>query len=161
MAVNDDEINKLVDRAQIEDLPKRYAHALDARDWAAVDSCFSPEAQVEGIAFKGAYPDYIPSLRRVVERYKTTMHFLGNQLTDVDGDKGHVDTYGVVFHPGAHGPDNNVRGVRYHDDVVRISGAWVIAKRTVEEIWLLPLTGEMFEGGRGPRVQDGPAPSSS
>jgi hypothetical protein len=153
MATNSDELNKILDRTQIEDLPKRYAHALDARDWEAVDRCFSPDAQVEGISFKGAYPDYIPRLRKVVEGYRTTMHFLGNQLTEVDGDSGRVDTYGVVFHPGALYPDNNIRGVRYHDEVARIAGVWVIAKRTVEEIWLLPVTGEMLEGGSSPRAQ--------
>jgi len=135
-------MQELADRLQIEDLPKRYAHGVDARDWEAVDSCFLADADVHGTTGQGKYPEYSANLRRLVEQFHTTMHFLGTQLTTVAGDTGHVVTYGVAFHLGE-GVGEMVVGVRYLDDVVRVDGRWKISKRTVEGIWSRALSGEI------------------
>jgi hypothetical protein len=141
----------MLDRLEIEDLPKRYAHGIDERDWTAVDSCFTADADVHGTTSQGPYREYIANLRRSVEQYRTTMHFFGNQITDVSGDTGHVTTYGIAFHLGE-GVDEFVIGVRYLDDVKRIDGRWQIVRRKVEGIWRRPFSGE---------VQDLAAPAPS
>ncbi|MCU1344312.1 MAG: hypothetical protein JWL70_578 [Acidimicrobiia bacterium] len=135
-------IQELQDRLDIEDLPKRYAQAVDARDWDAVDACFTADADMHGTTGQGKYPEYVANLRRVVEQFHTTMHFFGSQLAVVDGDTGRVTTYGIAFHLGV-GVDEMVVGVRYIDDVVRVDGGWKIAKRKVEGVWSRGLTGEI------------------
>jgi len=135
-------LQELQDRLDIEDLPKRYAMALDARDWVAVDGCFMADADVQGTTLQGKYPDYVANLRRVVEQFHTTMHFLGTQLTVVDGDVGRVTTYCIAFHLGV-GIEELVVGVQYHDEVMRVDGGWKISKRRVDGVWSRALSGEI------------------
>jgi 3-phenylpropionate/cinnamic acid dioxygenase small subunit len=136
----------LLDRVQIEDLAKRYAHAIDGRDWDAVDACFAVDAFVQGTQSSGPYPAYIAGLRVGVESYRTTMHFFGNQRVDIDGDSAHLVTYGIAYHLGsADGTADFVIGVRYIDDVVRSGEGWIIAKRTVQGIWRRAVGAEVVD----------------
>jgi hypothetical protein len=136
---------KATDRMEIEDLARRYAHGIDARDWERVDSCFSPTAAVRGTTFSGPYPEYMGSLRGAVESYRTTMHFFGNQLTEVTADTGHCVTYGIAYHLGSGTGSDFVIGVRYRDDVVRSGGRWLISGRVVEGIWRQALGADVVE----------------
>ena len=135
--------DKTTDRMEIEDLARRYAHGIDGRNWKQVDSCFSPAAEVRGTTYSGPYPEYMGSLRVAVETYRTTMHFFGNQLTEVSGDTGHCVTYGIAYHLGGGAGRDFVIGVRYTDDVTRTGGRWVISGRVVEGIWRQPLGPEV------------------
>jgi hypothetical protein len=85
------------------------------------------------------------SLRGAVESYRTTMHFFGNQLTEVGGDTGHCVTYGIAYHLGGGTGRDFVIGVRYRDDVARADGRWVISTRVVEGVWRQPLGPEVTE----------------
>lgn len=136
--------DKTTDRVEIEDLARRYAHGIDGRNWKQVDSCFSPAAEVRGTTYSGPYPEYMGSLRVAVETYRTTMHFFGNQLTEVSGDTGHCVTYGIAYHLGSGTGRDFVIGVRYTDDVTRTDGRWVISGRVVEGIWRQPLGSEVI-----------------
>ena len=94
---------------------------------------------VRGTTFSGPYPEYMGSLRGAVEGYRTTMHFFGNQLTEVTADTGHCVTYGIAYHLGSGTGSDFVIGVRYRDDVVREGGRWLISGRVVEGVWRQPL----------------------
>jgi hypothetical protein len=144
-------VEKTIDRMEIEDLARQYAHGIDGRNWDQVDSCFSPTAEVRGTMYSGPYPEYMGSLRGAVESYRTTMHFFGNQLTEVSADTGHCVTYGIAYHLGSGTGSDFVIGVRYRDDVVREDGRWVISGRVVEGIWRLPLGADMTELSPQPR----------
>ena len=68
------------------------------------------------------------------------MHFMGNQLVEVNGDTGFVETYAVAFHwkhetAGTDHPENLVVGVRYHDTMARDGDDWVITHRHVDPDW--------------------------
>ena len=149
-------VDKTADRMEIEDLARRYAHGIDGRQWDQVDSCFLPTAEVRGTAYSGPYPEYMGSLRGAVESYRTTMHFFGNQLTEVAGDTGHCVTYGIAYHLGSGTGSDFVIGVRYTDDVVRTDGRWVISGRVVEGVWRQPLGPPL-----GPAVTELSAPAES
>ena len=136
---------KAIDRMEIEDLARRYAHGIDARDWDSVDACFSPTAVVRGTTFSGPYPEYMGSLRGAVESYRTTMHFFGNQLTEIGADTGHCVTYGIAYHLGSGTGSDFVIGVRYRDDVARADGRWLISARVVEGVWRQPLGADVAE----------------
>ncbi|MCU1621119.1 MAG: hypothetical protein JWR28_3494 [Modestobacter sp.] len=136
---------RLVDRVEIEDLARRYAHGIDERNWDQVDACFRPDADVTGTQYSGRYPQYIAMLRPAVERYGTTMHFFGNQLTEmVDGETARTTTYGIAYHLGStSGTEDFVMGVRYRDEVTRSAGTWQIRHRTVQAIWRQPVGAEI------------------
>ncbi len=131
---------QLWDRERIARLPLTYARGVDRRDWKLVRSCFTDDAQIEGSRNSAPVEDYIDSLRPGVEYFPKTMHFMGNQLVDVDGDQGSVETYAVAYHwmgvpAGADDPANVVVGVRYQDSVVRRGEGWLIAHRRVDPDW--------------------------
>src|SRR5205085_11325475 len=127
-------------REDVGDVILRYARWVDRRDWDLVRACFADEATVEGSRFSGPIDEYLAQLRPGVEAFPTTMHFMGNQLVEVDGDRGTVETYAVAFHwkgepAGSDDPGNLVVGVRYHDTVVRHGDGWLIAHPPVDPHW--------------------------
>ncbi len=133
-------VQALWDRDRIARLAHTYARGVDRRDWPLVRSCFGDDAHVAGTTASGPVDEYLAELRPAVEQFVSTMHVMANQIVDVDGDRGHVETYAVAFHwavapPGSAAPGNLIVGVRYHDDVVRRADGWVIAGRQVSGDW--------------------------
>ena len=58
-------LQEISDRIQIQDLLTRYTNAIDGKDWALLDTCFTPDAHVDYTAtggIKGAYPEVRTSL---------------------------------------------------------------------------------------------------
>lgn len=134
------EIAALADRSHVGDVPLRYAQGVDRRDWELVRSCFSTDAYVQGSRTTAPLDAYLGILRPAVERYPTTMHFMGNQLVELDGDVARIETYAVAFHfagnsPNTSHPDDLVVGVRYHDTVERRDRSWKITHRQVDADW--------------------------
>jgi len=136
----DERVQELWDRDRVAQLPMRYARGVDRRDWALVRSCFADEATVAGTRSSGPVDVYLAELRPAVERFASTMHVMANQLVDISGDRGEIETYAVAFHwagepAGSPHPDNLVVGVRYHDEVRRVRDGWVIDRRRVSGDW--------------------------
>ena len=127
----------LLDRAAIADLLARYARAVDARDLAAVASCFTADAVYEGSLGHGTIADAVAALERAMARYQRTLHLLGAPVIEVDGDRGRAETYCVAYHrtADATGPRDLTVGVHYRDDVVRHDGRWRICRRDVTTVW--------------------------
>lgn len=132
------DLQALQDRLDIEELTTRYAHGVDKRDWEAVHSCFHPDADVIGGTGRGKYKDYGANLQVSVSKWDTTFHFLANKATSVNGDTGHLRTYGMAYHMVA-GKTGLLVSVIYNDDVVRTPDGWKIRNRVVETIWSHPL----------------------
>jgi hypothetical protein len=115
----------------------RYAHGLDRRDFGMVRDCFHPDAHVEGTSFGGPLRSYLPRLLDGVRSYPRTMHFMGNQLREVDGDAVRTETYCVAHHfADAEGRrEALVMGVRYLDELRLHDGRWRITARRVHADW--------------------------
>jgi 3-phenylpropionate/cinnamic acid dioxygenase small subunit len=133
-------VREVHDRSQIAQLVVTYAEGIDRRNWDLVRSCFTDDAEVEGSRTTAPIDSYLAELRPGVDYYPTTMHFMGNQLVDVDGDTGHIQTYAVAYHwkdeeAGKDHPENLIVGVRYRDTVERGASGWKITKRKVEPDW--------------------------
>jgi len=127
----DDTVRELLDRAQIRDLLARYARGVDRRDLELVRSCFTEDAAYEGALSTTDIAHALATLRESLERYTTTMHFLGNQSIELDGDAAHSETCAIAYHrtPREGGAQDLVLGVRYRDDLVRERGRWRICRR--------------------------------
>jgi hypothetical protein len=141
-------LEELSDRLQINDLLTRYTVALDTKDWALLDTCFTPDAHVdytESGGIKGIYPDVRRWLEKALGLFPMTQHFISNTTVRLDGDRATSRTY--VFNPmGAPKPEGGLEifhvGAYYNDELVRTSDGWRIAKR-VEEL-------AFFDGGPAP-----------
>ncbi|GIW40972.1 MAG: hypothetical protein KatS3mg076_1549 [Candidatus Binatia bacterium] len=130
-------VRALADRAAIQDLLQRYAHGVDRRDIDLVASCFAPDATYKGALGEGPIGAALEALRERMMRYESTMHFIGNQLVDIQGDRARSETYAIAYHQlveeGSY--RQMVVGVRYIDRLERREGRWLICDRVVVLEW--------------------------
>jgi ketosteroid isomerase-like protein len=127
---------EMLDQFRIERLLKRYASAIDAKDYDRLDACFTPDAWIDytgagGVA--GRYPVIKNWLREVLEPIVEMQHFISNVELEFDGDHATGTTYtcnvngirdaaGVVRHM--------IVGAVYSDCLVRTDEGWRISQRS-------------------------------
>src|SRR5512139_914395 len=88
----------LRDRELVADLYRRYAFGVDSLDFALVRSVFHPDCVVVGTLEQGGLDDYLAGLEEALHQWDATMHFMGNQYVELDGDRGRVETWVVGYH---------------------------------------------------------------
>lgn len=126
----------MADQLELQRLVIRYSHAIDERDFAALDSVFTPDARIDytamgGIA--GAYPEIRPWLEEALKPFTVYMHLLGNGLFDVTGDTatGKVACFNPMLTSAA--PDAGEQvvflGLWYDDRYLRTAAGWRISER--------------------------------
>ena len=127
----------LRDREQLKMLYQRYAYGVDTGDFEIVRSVFHPDCTVSGTLEGGAIDTYLEGIEAGLQQWDATMHFMGNQYVEIDGDVGHVETWVVAYHMEAAGSplEHLVLGLRYRDDVVRVDGDWQIIRRDTLKQW--------------------------
>ena len=135
----DPAVQLLLDRAEVHDVLMRYSFALDRREFPEVAACFAPDVGGEWtfgpIADRDALLDYI----RGVARFHTTMHFMGNEFIEVDGDHASLQAYAMLLHRATrrdgttfeHNPSDRL----YSERLERREGQWVIVERKAEPRW--------------------------
>lgn len=125
----------LLDEAAIRRLHLRYCRGVDRMDWALVRSCYHPDAIDDHGAYSGGVDGFIAWLEVGLPRFEATMHFTGNQLVEVSGDRAWAEHYAMAFHrvgaTAAAAAHDLVINVRYVDRVERRDGEWRIARRTL------------------------------
>jgi uncharacterized protein (TIGR02246 family) len=133
----------LHDRAELVDLVRRYAQAVDGRDVAAIADCFTSDAHVEfdgGVevvdgrdAIEGFFQDALH--RPLMGASGASTHLMSNILVTVDGDRAHVETQAVAYLASDERATITVRGLRYSDDCIRSDGGWLVRHRVHQSIW--------------------------
>ena len=132
-------LDALRDRQAIAEVCYRYAFALDAREWAALRTCFTADA-------RAYYRDQNPThgygaiearIRSALAPLSSTQHLIGNVLVTLAGDEADSMCYLQAQHvrQGADGGDTFVIAGRYLDRFVRTPDGWRIAQRRLETIW--------------------------
>jgi hypothetical protein len=144
MRSNSREIEAIADRASIENVLLTYYHGIDRADYAAIRSCFFEDVSIDCGPFWGpggldAYMAYVKG-PEALGGYERTMHFAGNMLIDIAGDKARSETYAIAYHTTA--PEHEWTGsfvvvyLRYLDRLERRDGIWKILKRTFVVEWI-------------------------
>jgi len=139
MGVNRDlSVRELSDRLAINDLLIRYTRAIDTKDWNLLDTCFTPDADVDytatgGVA--GKYPQVREWLSKALAPFPITVHYVTNSIVKLDGDRATART--LVFNPMFFAnPDGSLHdftvGATYVDELVWTAEGWRIAKRSEE-----------------------------
>jgi hypothetical protein len=136
--IDDMALQGLVDRQAIQDVLLRYCRGVDRRDFALVRTCYHDDAYDFHGSYEGGPDGFIEHLQRNA-RWDATMHFIGNQLIELDGDVARCESYCVSHHrkeatetEPAH---DMVIGLRYVDRMERRRGAWRIAHRVCAMEW--------------------------
>jgi ketosteroid isomerase-like protein len=99
------DLRRLADERELLRAMGRYARALDARDWQALDSVFAPEAvaHYSGDEPRNGRTAIVQSIRGYLDGCGPSQHLLGNFEADVDGERAMSRTYARVFHRGREG----------------------------------------------------------
>ena len=135
-------LREVSDRIAINDLLTRYTVAIDTKDYALLDTCFTPDAQVDYTTSggtKGSYPEVRTWLEQVLQVFPITMHFISNTSVELDGDRATARTY--VINPMVFiNPDESRHiftvGAYYNDKLVCTDEGWRIAERFEEQAYL-------------------------
>ena len=136
----------LADRMALRDLVQRYARGVDRRDAALLDSLFVDDAEMLVFQDPGSTEPTstirgrreLGRITKVVTRYLSTTHFIGNHLVDLAGDTATGETYCLAYHVYDGGDGERrmlVWSIRYEDRYVRHGGAWRFAQRRLIVDW--------------------------
>ncbi len=138
--MRDPDLRQLLDKQAIHEVVLRYCRGIDRCDREMVRDCYWPDATDEHGSFVGSRDEYVTWVfDRMLPRYAMTMHFIGNVLIDLDGDRAKCEAYGMAMHrTGSDKPEHNLRtGFRYVDDFARRDDQWRIARRVCALEWTL------------------------
>jgi len=129
------ELRELLDHHAIERILKRYARALDEKNYDALDDCFTADAHLDytcagGIA--GVYPEVKAWLARVLDPLPEMQHFTTNVELVIDGDSATGASYTLNVN-GVHDATGTLQhmivGAQYIDRYVRTARGWRISDR--------------------------------
>jgi hypothetical protein len=134
----DVDVRTLADKQEIAEQCVRYMSALDTRDWALLESCFtgSPVFVHPGGRLEG-FPAILARTSAALGPLDATQHLLGNVLVEVDGETARSSCYFQAQHvrAGTPGGDTYVIAGSYTDRWVRTPAGWRIAERVQAYLW--------------------------
>ena len=139
--MSDEQLQRLVDRADISDTITRYAFAQDKRDWGAFDRVFADEIYLDLSGHLGTPPSTVSKdemldlLRATLTGFEATHHLIPNHLIELDGDRADVQAYANAWHTVPTDPgvtDYCVVRAFYEFGLVRTPKGWLIDKMAVK-----------------------------
>ena len=127
----------LSDRFEIQDLLTDYCHAIDSRNFDALDLIFTEDAFIDYTAVGGAKGDLTETkayLSKALSKFSGMQHMLGLPQIKLDGDTAKART--ICFNPMVLDRDGKPHvffvGIWYVDDLVRTEHGWRIKHRAEE-----------------------------
>ena len=136
-----DRIQRIEDRAEIEQLLLNYGRHLDARDFKAYSQLFARDGvwqggmgTVQGPAAIQAFMEKAISGPNTAHNY----HLLSNFVIDVQGDTATAWSRWQFVAPGPDGRPVVAQAGRYDDELVREDGRWKFKRRVAANDLPLP-----------------------
>ena len=132
------------DRAEIEDLMARYLFAIDYHDWDAYAATFAPDGELE---FASGTSRGRAAIREAVETFAGRIgqfyhtedgqpanlrHVILQTVIRVEGDRAWARALWLEM--ANHGPQDTMKMATYgiyEDEIARIDGQWLFARRRV------------------------------
>ena len=120
-------LQEISDRLEIQDLLARYSHAIDRRDWDALDGIFTQDAIIDYTAMGGA--------RGTLPHFVGFQHLVATSALTIKGDTASAKT--ICHNPMIIEVDGDewpfFCGLWYHDTLVRTQDGWRICERIEEK----------------------------
>jgi len=130
-------LEAILDKFEIQELLTAYAHAIDTRDFEALDNLFTADAEIDYSAtggIMGGLGEIKPFLQAMLPMFKASQHFVTNPLIKLSGEA--ATSRSLLFNPMTMERDGGLHtmfiGAWYVDDLVRTDKGWRIAKRRQE-----------------------------
>jgi 3-phenylpropionate/cinnamic acid dioxygenase small subunit len=142
MAIDENKLQFLLDRAAISDVLIRYATGVDTRDWPLLRSCFTDEIETDFATAVSAPPrikadDWVELVRRTLSGIQATQHLITNHVITLDVDEATCVAYVQARHhlPNDTGSSDQVTYGYYTNRLVRTPDGWKIRTRKLTVIW--------------------------
>jgi hypothetical protein len=134
-------LQQISDRIEIHDLLVRYSHAIDTRDYDALDEVFTPDAFIDYSSMggaRGSLPEIKEFLRKAMRQFSGFQHMIANSMIDLRGDRASGRT--ICHNPMVMTkPDGSTHvfycGLWYLDELVRTPRGWRISERVEEKCY--------------------------
>ena len=133
------------DRLAIRELVDAYAHCADRRDAVGQKSLFTEDTHfVVYMGGQGSEPTQVLEGREALtpvfealDDYQATMHFNGQSMITLDGDRATGESYCIAHHLFTDDGERKlmVAHLRYDDTFVKADGAWLFAERKLYVDW--------------------------
>jgi hypothetical protein len=131
-------LQELSDRLEIEDLQAAYSHAIDTRDFDALDRVFTKDAYIDYTAFGGSaggLEETKAFLRRALAMFGGFQHMVATSRVQLSGNRATAKT--ICWNPMVLQGGNQDRvffcGLWYHDEYLHTLDGWRITKRVEEK----------------------------
>ena len=132
-------LQEISDRIEIHDLLVRYSHAIDTRNFDALDQVFTPDAFIDYSSMggaKGSLPEIKEFLRKAMAQFSGFQHMIANSAIELRGDAATGRT--ICHNPMVMTrPDGQTHvfycGLWYVDKLVRTAQGWRIRERVEEK----------------------------
>ncbi len=132
---DDPAVQLLLARGEMYDLGIRYGIAIDLRDWDHMRACFAPQMAARyGAGMEFTEIEKLVDWLIATRFHPFTLHMMGNQLVEFDGDTARMETYAKITHEhtdpltGLEHRDAGGGG-RYLDRLQKVNGHWRIGER--------------------------------
>lgn len=147
-------LDRMESLAMIQQLPYRYALAVDSRDIGALAALFVPDVRVgKGKSGRAALEEwYTEALRRP----RTSVHTVGNHVidfTDADHARGIVYCRDELERPES--GEWEIGQLQYWDTYTRVDGEWCFERRVFHRWYLVDA---LTRPAHGAGVADGSDP---
>jgi len=132
-------LQELSDRLEIQDLQAAYSHAIDTRDFDALDRVFTKDAFIDYSAFGGSVGGLEETkafLRKALAMFAGFQHMVATSQVTLSGNRATAKTIcwnPMVLKGGAGEPRVFFCGLWYHDEYLRTLDGWRITKRAEEK----------------------------
>ena len=134
-------LQEISDRIEIHDLLVRYSHAIDTRNFDALDQVFTPDAFIDYSSMggaKGGLPEIKEFLRKAMAQFSGFQHMIANSMIELRGDTATGRT--ICHNPMVMTrPDGQTHvfycGLWYVDKLVRTAQGWRIRERVEEKCY--------------------------
>jgi len=132
---------EMSDRLELQDLLVDYCHAIDFRDWDALDDVFTSDAIIDYTELGGSRGNLAETkafLAQTMPMFESFQHMISTSKITITGDtaEGRTILHNPMVLP-AHGegakPHVFFCGLWYHDTFVRTPAGWRISGRHEEK----------------------------
>jgi hypothetical protein len=131
-------LQEVSDRLEINDLLVAYSHAIDFRDWDALDDVFAPDGIIDYTEMggtRGNLEETKEFLRGAMQLFTKFQHMQATTKLSIDGDVASGKTIchnPMVFDLGGGETQVMFCGLWYRDTFVRTPDGWRIKERYEE-----------------------------
>jgi 3-phenylpropionate/cinnamic acid dioxygenase small subunit len=134
---HEEQVQWLVDRAQISDLLHDFARALDTRDWEAYAATYAEDGVLELPWATLGRDELVAFVSGDAGRFHATHHISSNHSIEIDGDVARSRSYVLAMHVLDPGDQSTqwLGGGWYDNEYRRTADGWRLTRVRITPVW--------------------------